>query len=292
MGDVSKEEVVEIVTGFLLNSPPGEFMEVVTDVRGLLTDESILNETAPSTFREYNTDQMIQVQSPGNNHKFLITKFGEVNSGEYLDPKGGLVVFFDHIRQEVTGSRPISGELDSSVEPYRAAFDAAIGHYVAEHYLHGTVTVYGKKEGRGYVLTACISSAKFNPNNFWNGRWRGVWTVKVTPGGGPIEISGRLRVNVHYYEDGNVQLTTDTPKSITVNGGNDPKGVADAAAKAIEKCDADYHNKLEQSYNTMGDTTFKALRRVLPITRQKIDWTKIQNYKVGGAMGGAMGGKK
>jgi len=264
-------------------------MEVVTDVRGLLSDESIINESAPSTFREYNTDQMIQVQSPGHNHKVLITKYGEVNPGEYVDPRGGQVIFFDHIRQEVTGSRPISGELDSTVEPYRSAFDNAIGHYVAEHYLNGTVTVYGKKEGRGFVITVCISSAKFNPNNFWNGRWRGVWTCKLTPGGGAIEISGRLRVNVHYYEDGNVQLTTDTPKTISVNGGNDPKSTAEAAAKAIEKCDADYHNKLELSYNTMGDTTFKALRRVLPITRQKLDWTKIQAYKVGGSVGG---GKK
>jgi len=266
---------VEIVTGFLLNSPPGEFMEVVTDVRGLLSDESIINESAPSTFREYNTDQMLQVQSPGGNHKVLITKFGEVGNGEYLDPRGNQVISFDHIRQEVTGSRPIRGELDSSVEPFRSAFDDAVAHYVAEHYLNGTSTVYGKKEGKNFVITVCISSAKFNPNNFWNGRWRSVWTCKFAPGGA-VEISGKLRVNVHYYEDGNVQLTTDTPKTFNAGGGNDPKGVADAVAKAIEKCEHSYQTQLEQSYNTMGETTFKALRRVLPITRQKIDWTKIQ----------------
>jgi len=284
--EVTKDEIVEIVTGFLLNSPPGEFMEVVTDVRGLLSDESIINDSAPSTFREYNTDQMLQVQSPGGSHKVLITKFGEVGNGEYLDPRGHQVVSFDHIRQEVTGSRPISVELDQSVEPFRSAFDDAVSHYVSEHYQHGTCTVYGKKDGRNHVITICISSAKFNPNNFWNGRWRAVWTCKFAPGSGALEITGKLRVNVHYYEDGNVQLTTDTPKSINVNGGNDAKVLAEAAAKAIEKCEHDYHTRLEQSYNTMGETTFKALRRVLPITRQKIDWTKIQNYKVGGDIGG------
>lgn len=281
---VSRAEIKEIVTGFLLNSPPGEFMEVVTDVRGLLSDDSIINEIAPSTFREYNTDQMLQVQSPGGNHKVLITKQGEATPGEYLDPRGNQVILFDHIRQEVTGSRGISGELDNNVEPYRAAFDDAATHYVSEHYLNGTTTVYGKKEGRDFVVTICISSAKFNPNNFWNGRWRSVWACKFSSGGGSVNITGTLKVNVHYYEDGNVQLTTVTPKTLSVNGGNDPRALADATVKAIAKAEADFHDKLEQSYNTMGDTTFKALRRVLPITRQKIDWTKIQNYKVGGAI--------
>jgi hypothetical protein len=32
MADITDEEVVEIANNFLLNSPPGEFMEVVTGI--------------------------------------------------------------------------------------------------------------------------------------------------------------------------------------------------------------------------------------------------------------------
>lgn len=39
------------------------------DVRALLRDDSVLNSSAPDTFREYNQEQMLQVKSPGYNHE-------------------------------------------------------------------------------------------------------------------------------------------------------------------------------------------------------------------------------
>lgn len=52
----------------------------------------------------------------------LISKYGEVNDAEYLDPRGNCVIQFDHIKQAVAGSRAISGELDQEVEGYRCVF--------------------------------------------------------------------------------------------------------------------------------------------------------------------------
>jgi len=69
MGEVTEQEIVEIANNFLLSSPPGEFMEVVTDVRALLPNETMINSSAARTFREYNTEQMVIVESPNNNNK-------------------------------------------------------------------------------------------------------------------------------------------------------------------------------------------------------------------------------
>jgi len=277
MSEPSQEELVEIANNFLLHAPPGEFMEVVTDVRALLPNESMINESAPRTFREYNTEQMIQVDSPGNPHKVLITKYGEVADGEYLDPKGNQVIQFDHIKQEVTGKRPIQADdTDSSLEPLRAAFEKAAFDYASQHYPHGATTVYGK-DGK---IIVCISSQRFNPSNYWNGRWRSVWTFSNG------ELVGHFKIVVHYYEEGNVQLNTDTTQKTSITESGNPDAVASAALKAIVKVEQTYQQSLDTSYSTMGETTFKALRRALPITRTKIDWSKIKNYKLGGEMSG------
>jgi len=279
MAEVTQEEIVQIANSFLLSAPPGEFMEVVTDVRGLLADDSVINNTAGSTFSQWNTDQMLQVQSPNGGHQVLISKYGEVSDSEYLDPKGKCVVKFDHIRQEVAGSRPIAGELDDSVESWRSAIDDAAQEYCADHYMNGGCTVYGSSEGGSANVTICISSSKFNPNNFWNGRWRSVWTCKFGSNGGSAQLTGHIRVNVHYYEDGNVQLNSDTKKTASASGSS-PAQLAAAIVKQIKRTEAEFHNALGQSYVTMGETTFKALRRVLPITRSRIDWDKIRTLRV------------
>jgi len=273
----SKADLVKIANNFLLNAPPGEFMEVVTDVRALLPEESMLNSTAPTTFKKYNEDQMVQADSEDGSHRFLITQYAELGTNEYIDHAGGVVATFDHIKQVVTGSRPIGGsDKDSRLEPLRDALEKAIAPYVKDHYPFGTYGAYAK-DGDIYV---CITSTRFNPNNFWNGRWRSVW--KVPSKSGDVQIEGRIRLQVHYYEDGNVQLHTDTVKAAIVKIGGDATASAAAIVKAITTVEQNFHQALDASYNVMGETTCKALRRALPITGQKINWNLIHSYRVGG----------
>jgi len=210
----------------------------------------------------------------------LISKHGEIGNNEYLDTRGGQIVTYDHIRQKITGNRKIGSELDSSVEPFRKAIEDAAFSYISQHYQNGTPAAYSAKDGGEFKVTLCISSSKFSPANFWGGRWRSVWTIKFKPGG-EAKLDGNVRLQVHYYEDGNVQLVTNFSKGSSVKTPSDAKGLAEAVLKQISKLEMEYQNAVEHSYQTMGDTTFKALRRVLPITRERIKWEKIRNYRIG-----------
>lgn len=36
---------------------------------------------------------------------------------------------------------------------------------------------------------------QFQPNNYWNGRWRSQWILSINPSGSSAELKGILKVN-------------------------------------------------------------------------------------------------
>lgn len=83
----------------------------------------------------------------------------------------------------------------------------------------------------------CIEDHKFQPRNFWNGRWRSEWHIK--PSG---DVSAVLRVQVHYYEDGNVQLQSNKEVSNSVPKG-DGAGMAQKLFKLVLDAENEYQVK-------------------------------------------------
>jgi capping protein alpha len=95
------------------------------------------------------------------------------------------------------------------------------------------------------------------------------------------ELSGEIKVDVHYYEDGNVRLlTTNTLEVVEIPGGS-----AVEVVKTIAKKEKEYQEKLNDAFGQLSEGAFKNLRRQLPITRQKVDWDKIGSYRLGQQVG-------
>lgn len=110
-----------------------------------------------------------------------------------------------------------------------------------------------------------------------NGRWRSVYVYDASSG----SLEGSLKVDVHYYEDGNVRLLTNKSVASSV-----ASGTGAGIAKEVAGLEKKYQEELNRSFVSLSEGAFKGLRRHLPVTRQKIEWDKVASYRLGQDIGG------
>ena len=187
----------------------------------------------------------------------------EVAAGEFVQPSTGKVVSYDHVTGKVGATRDATEEeIGSDQADTRAAIQKAVEAYLKKAYQPGdsscSVTTH---EG---AIQVVISAEKIkHDGGCWSGRWKSEWNLKDG------NIDGTVTVMSHYYEEGNVQMHNLKDVASTPIDSSD----AEAVAKHIEKSEAALHKQFDKMYNTMTNTTFKELRRQLPITGMKFNWT-------------------
>jgi len=270
---------LNIATYFIMSSPPGEVDDVVTDVVKLVDDAAAVgDDTINAILRDYNTEQLVWGPDVDEKTPIMVSAHGAVAGDEYVDPNTGRVLKFDHRRRKFTEATDKKQTLPSSVAGYRAAVQKSVDHYVATSFKAGKAVgaVYGADTG---ALTICVSAKNVNLSNFWSGSWRSVYHLAVNKKGA-AELKGNVKVQVHYFEDGNVQLHTnfDRVQPITIGSEDD---TAKEVGKALQRIESDFQSNLEEMYVNMHRTTFKSMRRFLPISRQPMTWSAAAHSLAG-----------
>lgn len=121
-------------------------------------------------------------------------------------------------------------------------------------------------------ISLIIIGEKINAENFYTGRWKSVYTVS-----GNGELTGHVNLDIHYYEDGNVRLSFEEPIKHEL-------GVLSASSilNLINNTENELTLKVVDQFNLLNQNSFKNLRRLLPVTKSKINWGKaIGTYKLG-----------
>eukprot|EP00904_Undaria_pinnatifida_P006350 jgi/Undpi1/2845/HiC_scaffold_14.g06222.m1 len=268
---VSDGEKVAIATHMLMSSPPGQFWEVLTDVKKLVPEGLLDDARAAEVAKAYNAQEGIIVEVGGEGS--VLAAEAARAGNEFKDSRGGGVFAVDHVSAQISGEGTAADEGESLVDPaleaqredlegelevYRASFFS-----VAEK---SAVSVIAKDGG----LVAYVSSHKHNLNNWWSGKWSGRYTVTVD--GEAAEVRGTISVRGHYFENGNIQLQTSKEVAAKTLTFADSKSLAVAVTAYIRQSESALHEGLEEMYEKMGDVTLRSMRRTKPITADRFTW--------------------
>ncbi|TQS36451.1 hypothetical protein Golomagni_03100 [Golovinomyces magnicellulatus] len=264
---------LEAVCAYVEGAPPGELAEVITDIEALTeNDPNILSQLGP-TYKKYNEDQFATVKLPGSSQHVIISSYNALDDNRYYDVESSSSFTFDHTTQ--IASNVQSHLIESSHSELLKSISKNIKPYIQEHYPDASFGIYPVKNDSEIAIL--IVSNKYSPQNFWNGRWRSLYTYSPSS----LTLEGFIKVDVHYYENGNVRLLTTKP--ITTSLSSD---TASAIIQEISGIERKYQEELNKGFHNLSEGAFKGLRRQLPVTRQKVEWDKIAGYRLGQDIGG------
>merc|ERR1719234_1335801 len=117
-----------------------------------------------------------------NGNMVLITQYGLVDRSarRFIDPRTKSTFVYNFSTQQVSDIKSLEDEemqTDDAIEVYRNEIDEAVRAYVEEYFQTGVVTVYSKPDSSSVIV--CIEAHKYSPDNFWNGKWRSEYSIKI-----------------------------------------------------------------------------------------------------------------
>ncbi|KAK4154355.1 F-actin capping protein alpha subunit-domain-containing protein [Chaetomidium leptoderma] len=273
---VRLEAPVARVAGFSIHTPLlYETLNApdVANIKALtISSPGLVNELGPA-FQKYNEEQFATVKLPGSSQAVIVSSHSALGGDRYYNVESSCSFAFDHTTQKASAVE--SYVVDGEKADLAKSVLKGLSTYVTEHFPNAAYGAYPIENDTKIAIV--IVANKYSPNNFWNGRWRSHYVFD--PASNALE--GAIKVDVHYYEDGNVRLLTNKSVTASVSSGSGA-----GIAKEVALVEKRYQEDLNRSFTSLSEGAFKALRRQLPVTRQKIEWDKVASYRLGQDIGG------
>jgi len=283
---LSPSQKLALATNFVLNSPPAQTINVLDDVRTLVGGNVLTEDRELALLARVNKEKFAAVEV--DSYMVLLTPHGELPTGQFLDPSSGCSLTVDHkALTAIKGADQISSSMKGSAQ-VREAVDSAMRQYCKEWMPSAVVTTYGFT-GAGIKVVCCVAALHAELHNYFSGRWHSEWTLEVPSGGSVGQLTGKVSCNVHYFEDGNVQLEDRIVFFAEVSCL--PSEVGKAVADQVRTFECGFIAKMEEIYQNMSETVLQGLRRRLPVTRTKYDWDKLAVGRLAAEMTGLNAGK-
>ncbi len=125
-------------------------------------------------------------------------------------------------------------------------------------------------------MTILLYAERIQLSQYHAGSWLSKYQLDMST---PTTISGKVVLRAHAFENGNVQMRSETDipvQQVSLLPNNDDTDNTIVAKKVVEEITKleEQHvlEPLHQVYNSMSNEYLKRFRRIMTVTRTKFDW--------------------
>ncbi|KAI5963635.1 CAP1 [Candida pseudojiufengensis] len=250
-------QLQEIVNSLILSAPSTELPDVIKSLKKILSTD-ITNSIIENSINEYLTKTSIIIDG------YIINADNkDSDSSKFIDYIRNEKFNFDLINQKIIDVESYENELNVPKD-----LVSKLEQYGNDYYINFNITIIPINEDAYKII---LIGEKQNHENFYTGIWTSEYEISSN------EVEGKINLDIHYFEDGNVRLkfdekTTDKLKSNT----------SSSIVNFINNFENQIENQIISSFVNLNQNSFKNLRRLLPVTRSKLNWgSAIGNYRLG-----------
>ena len=242
-----------VINSILLASPPGQFDIILDDLRALLPKSSVSTLLGSSVVND------LRAEWEATTGRSILSAAGGVdNSGT-----------------------------DNDNEGYIAALTKAMDSYLANNFTSPgvraahTVTISAVDADKR-KLNINTYAEKIDLHNYHAVSWKGCYTISLPLSSTSNLLKGKIDLRAHTFENGGnfhlrstISLHADIKQTIctTSNDGEQQLVWASSVIQQIESWDrVEVMRNIAEMFDSLHNTHLKRLRRVMPITRTKMDW--------------------
>lgn len=258
---------VNVAKYIIKKTPIGHITKSLENLNIVLGEQVMDTDDVKKEIHKYGESHLSQIPNDVTNTKVVISGLTKDADGFYHD-QGQKVKFKIGLG---SGNVEEAGAEEPPQNELRDLIDAKIKVYLEENFKDEITKKNVYFDAAANKIVILISSHNLNLKSFWTGEWLSTWELDLNEN----KAKGNIKGNTYYYEEGNVQFNFDTNFDSTISG-DDAEAKSKSMIEFIKKSENEIEIELDKVYDDLSDNYIKPLRRKIPVTGTKMNWSLNQ----------------
>ena len=267
---MSKKEVnysnpKEIAKFIIDKTPIGLLDSSIKNLKVLLKEETMNNPEILKEIKNYKENHLYPISIQNVKNKVIISSVNK-DSDEFYYDQGQKVRF--KLNAKCQAEKLEEYESKSEI---RKKIEKKVIEYVNKYYNKETTYYNVYFDSLLDKIHVLICGQNINEKNFWSGEWLSIWELDLND----KKVTGEIKVNTIYYEDGNMQFNFKKNYE-TINKGKDDESIADDLIRFIEKNENEIQKNMVKTNANSNEEFIQSLRKSVSLIGNNMNWTLDQ----------------